>query len=677
MAYGKLEILGGDWVLRTPYDPQRLPRIKALPGARWDKDRKVWRVSSEPRDLDTLLAALTALDIAVPEEITARAAAAVRAAVQAAPARADDPRLYRFQRDGVIFLANHVRALLGDEQGTGKTVEILMALPDSARVIVVCPSSLKRNWAREAATWRPDLKATVLSGRTSFRWPGPGELITINYDILPAEVPEGVPQGIVLVIDECQFAKNSKTSRTKRLRALGKAVRGAGGRTWLATGTPLLNRPPELWGVLESGGMAEEVFDKWPRFYGLFNAQKTRFGTEWGEARPQVPALLARVMLRRTRATVLPDLPQKRHQLLEVNGLDATTKKICDEALRAWDEAGDPRVLPPFEEMSRARAALARAKIPALLELVEQYEDAEEPLVVFSDHLDPIRELATREGWATITGETPADDRARIVADFQAGKLRGIGLTITAGGTGITLTRAHNMLLVDLNWVPANNLQAEDRIMRIGQANACLYRILVAEHALDERIQQVIGDKMRLIEGTIHETPQHSEDAVLEAIEKQKALRAEASEEATKERVDLEELLAQGKARRCFKCGAILPILTVKKDGPNRGRPFTSCRGCNRFSWEDQTGVSDEYREWILRAARVLAAVCDGAVSKDGQGFNGADTGFGHWLATLDSVADDSLAHRAGGMLVTYQKQLEDMGLWPHPKIEPEKEVEA
>jgi hypothetical protein len=135
---------------------------------------------------------------------------------------------------------------------------------------------------------------------------------------------------------------------------------------------------------------------------------------------------------------VLPCLPGKRVQVLTVCArLTSEDRCLCDRALKAWNDAGNPRVLPAFEKMSAVREALSRAKIPALLELVESYEEAEEPLVVFSDHLAPVEEVGNRDGWAAITGDTPPAQRAGIVQAFQAGDLKGLALTIAAGGLGL------------------------------------------------------------------------------------------------------------------------------------------------------------------------------------------------------------------------------------------------
>src|SRR5262245_5578154 len=129
-----------------------------------------------------------------------------------------------------------------------------------------------------------------------------------------------------------------------------------------------------------------------------------------------------------------------------------------------------------------------------MLELVEQFEDQGGPLVVFSAHREPIEALAARGGWGVITGGTEPRRRQEVVDAFQAGRLKGVGRTIQAGGTGLTLTRASTALFVDLDWTPANNLQAEDRVCRIGQRAGHVRIIrMVSDHPLDRRVLRVLA----------------------------------------------------------------------------------------------------------------------------------------------------------------------------------------
>lgn len=398
----------------------------------------------------------------------------------------------------------------------GKTLQVLAAVPEGVRMIVVCPAAVKAVWAREAARFRPELDVSVCKGRGSFRWPEPGEIVILNFELLPEIVPEGCPRDLVLVSDESHAFKSFKAIRTQRFRALGKAVRERGGKTWLLTGTPLTNRPPDLWGVLQAAGLAEATFGSWPFFAECFGGYQqyvtaTQKVWVWGTPRSEeVAGRLRAVSLRRHKADVLTDLPAKRYEVLTETELRARDRKALD---RVWaeieaaglgaDEETGKKKLPAFERMSEARAIIARAKLPLLDAIVEAHEDAQEPLVVFSAHKAPVEEIGRRPGWGLLTGDVSAEERAVLVNDFQIGKLKGLACTIQAAGVGLTMTAASHVVFVDLDWTPALNAQAEDRLHRIGQTQPVLVTVLSIDHPLEARIIELCTWKKGIFEATV------------------------------------------------------------------------------------------------------------------------------------------------------------------------------
>jgi len=421
--------------------------------------------------------------------------------------------LYPFQKMGVAWLATRDRALLADEMGLGKTIQVVTAHPKGRPLVVVCPAVAKGVWARELKKWRPEIRVHVCAGRGSFRWAEPGEAVIVNYDILPEALSSSAggtysghdaPEGTTLAADEAHALKSPKSRRTARFRDLSRAVRDKGGRVWLVTATPLLGRPSELYSVLTSAGLEREAFGKWDRFLELFAAYPGKWGGyEWGEPSPEVPTLLAKVSLRRVRADVLPELPEKTYQDVPVElgaqDVKRLNKSLPDDWERTVEQAIDDAGGVPFVKMSKARATLAAAKLGAALEICESYEEQGEPLLVFSAHSSPLDVIGAREGWAKITGETSAADRTQIEERFQRGELKGIAANIQAGGVAITLTRGCHQLFVDQSWTPALNWQAEDRQVRIGQKRAVLVMRLVADHALDERVAALLDKKRALL----------------------------------------------------------------------------------------------------------------------------------------------------------------------------------
>jgi SWI/SNF-related matrix-associated actin-dependent regulator 1 of chromatin subfamily A len=496
---------------------------RCIEGSTFDRDRKVNRLTRDRLPAVVGLLKAAGFAPAAPQELhdavkQTQAQVALdltqahgRSEALATKLASEGKELYPFQRQGTAWLAPRFSALLADEQGLGKTIQTLAALPsgDARRgVLVVCPAVAKGVWIRETRAWRPDLIPSSLQGHGSFRWPRSGELVCTNFDILPDMVPV-LDEPIVLVADECHALKNYNAARTQKFRALKDAVVAKGGRVWGLTGTPLENTPPELWGVLQSLGLAQEAFGSFKQFATIFNARKNKFGTEWGMPTAEAHERLQRVMVRRLRKEVLPDLPVKTYTTIECDLAKKETNAIDD----AYAADGSPKLeeneLPAFEKMSGTRAALAEAKIPELLRVIDSYDTETTPIVVMSAHRAPVAAVVEKmkgkkgKPWAEITGDTSAAGRTDVEEMFQRGELAGIVCTIQATGVALTLHRAHTMLFVDRAWNPAKNAQAEDRICRIGQDRGCIIVDLVAKHPLDEHIHAVLARKQALIDATL------------------------------------------------------------------------------------------------------------------------------------------------------------------------------
>lgn len=506
------------------------------------------------------------------------------------------PELRPYQRYGVRWLADHYAGLLSDVMGLGKTPQALVAIPEGAPVVVFCPSNVMTNWLTETQTWRPELRAREFMGpRRAWLWPEPGELVTTTYERFPepapcackhvvyahkpvCEVPDcgcqtyapgGVglrppPEGLVVICDEAHKVKNPDAKRTKRLRWCVRNALARGGRAWLLTATPVLNKPTELWEVLDAAGVAAVAFESKADFKGLFALEEAaerkaeRWATPTGERQEEIRRRLRWVGLRRLKKDVLADLPPKqvieRPVQLSLEGaagirdslrdlvawkrakadakrgavsnpwadglgkderaarmahlrdhakgvaltLATPTEREIEESLREVFESKDSVA---FERLSAVRSALAMAKVPGMLALIEEIEEKEEPLVVFSSHLAPVVSAAARPGWARITGDVVPKERGRIVAAFQRGELKGVALTAGAGAEGITLTAAAYMVQVDLPWTPAISEQAQDRIHRFGQQRGVtIYQLRAEGHVVDAMVDDAIKRKLALIE---------------------------------------------------------------------------------------------------------------------------------------------------------------------------------
>jgi SWI/SNF-related matrix-associated actin-dependent regulator 1 of chromatin subfamily A len=502
--------LGG---LGSKYDDFK----KARAGARYVPDHKTW--VAEPEVAARIITRLEAAGFAVIVHPDVRAAldrevAIVEASLAAAQATLAQLEavlarkglaLFDYQRRDVLWLASRKRAINCSEMGTGKTLVALASLPSPKKtgVIVCCPKTAKGVWRAQTAQWREDYRVTTLQGRGSFRYPEVGEMVVTNYEIVPnlRDLPTKPKHDIVLIGDEAHLLKNQRSQRSIRFARLSEVA----DRVLLLTGTPLPNKPSELWSLMMLCNVAHEAYGSYKEFCRLYSGTKKHFGGyDWGIPLPESGAYLDKVLIRHMKADVL-DLPPKVHGVVEID-IEPEIAKLLD---------GDPETSKilraktiedvPFNKISSLRMTLARAKIDAALELAESYEESETPVVFFSMHRAPIDALGKRPGWAAITGDTKDKERERIAADFQAGLLKGVAATIQAAATALTLTHATNEVFVDLSYVPSDNEQAEARCHRIGTTSSVTILHMVCDHAIDKHLRTLIAKKQGIIDASIND----------------------------------------------------------------------------------------------------------------------------------------------------------------------------
>ncbi len=632
-----------------PYEPDALPILRGMPGARFDRDKKCWTVSIDMKDRARVLESCERLNLDIPDAFNK---VSMDTSHQHAVKRALMGGAYGYQQVGVRFLAQHDRCLLGDDMGLGKTFQSLMAIED--RAIVLCPATIKLNWKNEVEKWRSDLTPVVCKGRDGFQLPREGEVVILNYEILPKEfnptdkygdehaVPElwlKVLGKTTLIADEAHLCKSHKAIRSKRTKVLSSVCK----RSWAMTGTPLLSKGFDLWGVLSTFGLSREAFGGFHNFTRLMNAHKGQWGGwHFGTPDASVPERMRRVMLRRMKDEVLTDLPPKQTQTIVV---DLGTR-LASQVNKAWAQLKeyDARALPSFTGFSKVRAALAKDRIPALTELVESCEDANEPVVVYSAHRAPVEAMGEREGWAVIMGDTSQAKRQQAVDAFQAGDLKGIACTIKAGGTGITLTHASKMIFCDLEWNPALNIQAEDRICRIGQTATNLQYIrLVSDHPMDMHVLALLDEKAALINGAIE-----NECAALTSASKGHATTI------------VQETREQRDARIAAAAKKAVEAKARSKVASSKGAWNARMNGFHHAP------VTPEISREIINAVTHMQSICDGAIAKDDQGFNAPDAAIMHTITDSQLLAgDEDLLRFCWWTLRKYKGQVAKR----HPKL--------
>ncbi|MGH8020308.1 MAG: DEAD/DEAH box helicase [Opitutaceae bacterium] len=438
-----------------------------------------------------------------------------------------------YQKLGAAWLW-HLRqsglgGVLADEMGLGKTLQALALITaakqtrkTSAPCLVVCPASLVENWRREAARFAPGLKVLVHHGsdrEDESRALREAGLVITSYGTLARD--QALFQSVAwdtLVADEAQHVKNRRTQNAQALQSIP-----APGRI-LLTGTPVENSLADL----------ESLFAVvLPGYLKPIPNDARGEDRAWHESR--IRRQTAPYILRRTKAQVTPELPEKIEQTLYIEltpaqralyeNVRASTEQelmklemagqsegrirmaMFTQLLRLRQVCGDPRLI------EHARSPAESAKLAALGELLEEAIDDGHRVLVFSQFtslLALVRQDLEAQGaaYCYLDGTMPPRARQAEVDRFNAGgrELPVFLLSLKAGGTGLNLASADMVVHLDPWWNPAVEAQATDRAHRIGQTRVVTSYKLIATDTVEERVLNLQNEKRSLLASVFDES---------------------------------------------------------------------------------------------------------------------------------------------------------------------------
>lgn len=450
------------------------------------------------------------------------------------PALLPTPRGKRFlpyQEESVAYALARESTLIADEPGLGKTIEVagfLNASPEISSVLVVCPASLRINWLRELEGWCVPERQIGIVSQSGVPIT---DVVIASYDALSQwtlQLHKRAPWDL-LVLDEAHYVKNYNSQRTKLVKRLKARCK----RTLALTGTPVENRPIELYTLVKM--LAPEAWpESWVEFGQRYAAAKkisvpvrkpgrsVTYRQIWDMSGHSNEAELAErlrasCMVRHKKADVLKDLPAKRRQIIEIPA-NGAKQKIEEEWGGYRELTGlnhfsyefvvnqlESLAPPDFETISRLRALVALEKVAAVaMHVADLIEGGTEKVVVFAHHRAVIAELADaleEYGVVTLCGEMSAEARQASVDAFQTDPAARVFLgSITAAGVGITLTAASVVVFAELDWVPGRVTQAEDRCHRVGQRDSVLAQHLVLQGSLDAHMVKMLVAKQEVID---------------------------------------------------------------------------------------------------------------------------------------------------------------------------------
>lgn len=507
-----------------PYDATLVNLIRSFSSRNWNAEEKTWEIPVA-KMIDFVNGAKTK-EIKITGEII-KAVAPVNMAKIKFNFKTEP---FQHQVDGFNYGIAHDRFLLGDEQGLGKTKQVIdiavakKAIKGYKHCLIICGvNGLKWNWASEVKTHsnesshilgtRTSTKGKVKIGGTKERLedlknlPKDYFLITNVETLRDKDICDQLKKltdsGVIgmIAIDEIHKCKNPSSQQGKAILKIQSDTRIA------MTGTPLMNTPLDLFVILKWLGFEKHSFFQFKGHYcnfGGFGGHEVISYKNLGELQSNLDS----IMLRRLKKDAL-DLPEKLHSVEYVEMSPAQQKIYAEISAEIKSDIDRIKVSAnPLAQLIRLRQAtgytgilsnkvLESAKLDRLEEIVEELVENGEKCIVFSnwrDMTDPTAQRLSKYSPAIITGETKnrTAEQERFMTDPKCKVIIG---TIGAMGTGLTLTAATTVIFLDSPWNRANKEQAEDRAHRIGTTSTVNIITIVCKNTIDERIEELIFKK--------------------------------------------------------------------------------------------------------------------------------------------------------------------------------------
>lgn len=439
--------------------------------------------------------------------------------------------LRNYQIDGFKWLSQMaywgVGACLADDMGLGKTLQALAVILERAHqgpTLIVAPASVCQNWINEANRFAPTLQPLLFGKgdrQTMADALKPFDMLVCSYTLMQQEGEMlSKIQWATSVLDEAQAIKNQNTKRSKAAMDLNSSFR------IITTGTPIENHLGELWNLFNFIN---------PNMLGNLQSFNERFAipierNNDKDRRRQLQRLIQPFILRRRKNQVLEELPSKTEIALSVELSkeelafyeairQSAIQKI--EAMKDYNE-GTQRIQILAEIMRLRQAAcnpelvspninINSSKLQLFAEVVTELLENGHKALVFSQfvgHLRIIERKVQELGikYQYLDGQTPVQNRQKLVDDFQRGNGDLFLISLKAGGVGLNLTAADYVIIMDPWWNPAVEDQAADRAHRIGQQRPVTIYRLITQSTIEEKIVQLHTQKRDLADSLLEGT---------------------------------------------------------------------------------------------------------------------------------------------------------------------------
>jgi len=576
------------YVLESSYDEKDIPKEAKF---KWDIEKKHWYTYdlSKARQFSDCADSSTIIAMDTHEKSMANAIElSFKTDTLFEPPCPEGLAYLPFQKAGIEFALARKNTLIADQMGLGKSIQaigIANSIDSIKNILVVCPASIKINWKREFEKWlvRPMSISIIKAGKPFVK----GDITIINYDILDKHEEQIKAHNYdMIIVDESHYLKscdktdlkdsngkvvlNPRTGKpkrvykVKRVRALFSIAEVCDKRVFL-TGTPILNRPKELFTTLRL--LAPDYFPS--DFFGYAkrycNARQKvinrRGDLSWdfngsSNLEELQSKLRTTIMVRRLKKDVLKELPPKRRQIIElspdsnkilkeeieyISRIKKIKQEVKREVLEARANKDEERYKAAVKkmksidglligEMAELRHRTALAKVPQSVDFINNALENEDKLVIFAYHRDVIEAIEEKLNEKSkiavkLYGGMSETAKQKSIDSFQQDpSVRVFIGQITAAGVGITLTMASTVIFVELDWVPGNISQCEDRLDRIGQVFPVNAIHLVFENSIDCNMAKTIMRKQLVIDRALDSKMTKSQAALVNKTEEEVAI---------------------------------------------------------------------------------------------------------------------------------------------------------
>ena len=403
-------------------------------------------------------------------------------------------QLFPHQQEAKLFLLSRRRAILADQPRVGKTLPTAAAALENLPALIVCPAIAKTVWESAFARLAPNVSVNVVNGKREASEVNSADVTIINYDVLQYGITN-VDRYNTLVLDECHRIKNPKAQRTKAAMLAMKKI----DCVYALSGTPIPNRPIELWPVLHGLGIYRGGWFDFAARYAKMWSAPWGLDTSGASNLPELKALMLPHVLRRKKEDIFKDYKEPQVSLITFDLANDKREQSFDaDALMA-----NPNALLAFEGLAEIMREAGMRKVQYAADFIDDLLQANEPVVVFAHHKDVVAELQKLlfvHNPVVIVGNTSKQNRYKALKYFQTGVTKLIIGNIQSMSEGVDLSAADTIVFVECTWSTSALEQASSRVENINKSGIppVIY-ILTIKASLDHTVLAKVLKKLNIV----------------------------------------------------------------------------------------------------------------------------------------------------------------------------------